>query len=106
MNLPQGSKIFTEAMTDNLWKMAQTPYNVNLPQMPIQPKNTASNNTQDAKSISIDIGDIQMYGVNDPQEFAQQLKYAMQRDKGVQDVIGDLTLGKALGKNPMNRFTR
>ena len=59
-----------------------------------------------ATNLTIDIGDIQMYGVNDPTEFSIQLKNAMLNDNAIRRIMKDTTFGEALGKNSMIRYTR
>lgn len=54
----------------------------------------------------ITFGDIQMYGVNDPVEFEKQLLHHMKNSRPVRKVMKDTTIGEALGKNPMIRYTR
>lgn len=75
----------------------------NLPQLNKAINLTAGNTPS---NISIDIGDIQMYGVNDPSEFAQQLKNTMLNNHSIRKIMKDTTLGEALGKNAMIRYTR
>ena len=57
-------------------------------------------------NVSIDIGDIQMYGVNDPETFAQQLKQVMLNNNSIRNIMKDTTIGEALGRNSMIRYTR
>ena len=57
-------------------------------------------------SYEISIGDIQMHGVNNPSEFAQQLKDSIKNNKSVRESLQDVTLGEALGRNSLNRYTR
>lgn len=54
----------------------------------------------------ITFGDIQMYGVNDPVEFEKQLLHHMKNSRPVRMVMKDTTIGEALGKNSMIRYTR
>lgn len=61
---------------------------------------------QHETNVSIDIGDIQMYGVNDPEAFAQQLKQAMLNNNSIRNIIKDTTIGEAIGRNSMIRYTR
>lgn len=51
-------------------------------------------------------GGIQMYGVNDPVEFEKQLLHHMKNSRPVRMVMKDTTIGEALGKNSMIRYTR
>jgi len=61
---------------------------------------------QDGKMVQIAIGDIQMYGVNDPETFALQLKDNMLNNSSIRKIMKDTTIGEALGKNSMIRYTR
>ena len=58
------------------------------------------------QAVQIDIGDIQMYGVNDPETFAVQLKENMLNNDAIRKIMKDTTLGEALGKNTLTRYTR
>lgn len=62
--------------------------------------------SQAGRMIQIDIGDIQMYGVNDPETFALQLKDNMLNNSSIRKIMKDTTIGEALGKNSMIRYTR
>lgn len=59
-----------------------------------------------ANTFSVDIGDINMYGVNDPKEFAAQLKSAICNNRSVHSLLQDVTLGEALGQNSLTKFGR
>ena len=71
----QGDKIFTEEMTENLWRLAQmNPDLWNSRQIPITVKApTFEVNTQ-AQPVSVAVGDIIMNGVNDVETFGRQLR--------------------------------
>lgn len=56
--------------------------------------------------MQVTFGDIQMYGVNDPVEFEKQLLHHMKNSRPIRKVMKDTTIGEALGKNPMIRYTR
>ena len=56
--------------------------------------------------MQVTFGDIQMYGVNDPVEFEKQLLHHMKNSHPIRKVMKDTTIGEALGKNPMIRYTR
>ena len=55
-------------------------------------------------NTTIDIGDIKMYGINDPKEFAVSLKHALQHDQAVKNIIQADTLGIMTGKNSLTKF--
>lgn len=63
----------------------------------IKPRDVSTN-------VKIEIGDIQMYGVNDPKQFAVQLKDTLLNDNSVKKIIQSDTLGLALGKNSLSKF--
>lgn len=55
-------------------------------------------------SWTIEIGDIKMEGVNDPQKFAEQLTYELKNNKNVTKIIQADTLGAIMGKNSLAKF--
>lgn len=56
------------------------------------------------QNVSVEIGDIQMYGVNDPETFAAQLKHTLQTNKSITKIIQADTLGIMTGKNGLSKF--
>lgn len=56
------------------------------------------------QNISIQIGDIQMYGVNDPETFATQLKETLKNNVAVKKIIQADTLGVMTGKNTLTKL--
>lgn len=66
---------------------------------------TISNLSPISRNINttIDIGDIIMNGVNDPKEFAVSLKYALQHNNDVKNIIQADTLGIMTGKNSLTK---
>lgn len=54
--------------------------------------------------VNIDLGGIEMNGVNDPQEFAEQLRYTLKNDLRTQKIIQSDTLGVMLGHNSLTKF--
>lgn len=54
--------------------------------------------------ISIDIGDIYMEGVNDPEEFAVQMRQAILNDKRTKKILQSQIVGEMYGKNSLNKF--
>lgn len=71
-------------------------------------RNLPMSSVHNAKNIdlNVSIGDIQMHGVNDPKQFATQLKDAINNDSSVRKIVNDVTLGNALGRNTLTRYTR
>ena len=58
---------------------------VDLPKIPdIKPVNRYSN-------LAIDIGNVELNGVQDPKQFASQLVSAVQKDRTVQNTLKELT---------------
>lgn len=87
--------ISIDPIVDNLKNLTST----TLPKL-------SATNLQKIQDVSIQIGDIQMYGVNNPEEFASQLKSTINTDSSVRKILNDVTLGNALGKNTLTRFTK
>ena len=58
----------------------------------------------DNKQVDVSIGDIQMYGVNDPEQFASQLIEIMQSNKRIEKIVQEMTLGAMLGRNSMSKY--
>lgn len=56
------------------------------------------------QNVTIQVGDIQMYGVNDPETFAAQLKDALKNNKSITKIIQADTLGVMTGKNSLSKF--
>lgn len=92
----QGDKIFTASMAENLWKLAQDPGAIinhgNL--SPITPKFMK----HIGGDVSVDIGDIVMHDVNNPEQFATQLVDAMNRNTKIRKILVNNTVG-TLSKN-------
>ena len=57
-----------------------------------------------AHNITVEIGDIQMYGVNDPETFAAQLMDTLKNNKNITKIIQADTLGIMTGKSPLSKF--
>lgn len=68
--------------------------------------NVQSNVLNRNMDINVNVGDIQMYGVNDPEQFAIQLKGAINNNSSVRKMLNDVTLGEALGHNTLTRYRR
>lgn len=98
--LENGGKVFTKEMTDSLWNMSQRPL-VSPPDYSSMLSKTTSNS-----NVSIEIENINMHGVNDTEMFANTLKDSLKNNQSVRKIIQDDTLGLALGKNSLTRYTR
>lgn len=62
-----------------------------------------NNNSYDY-NVTINVGDIHMEGVNDPEAFANELKFKLVNDRNVQKIIQEETLGRMLGRNEMKKY--
>lgn len=93
----EGDKIFTNEMTENLWKLAQqNPVKFkNMNAIPILPN---INNSLSKGNVSIDIGNITLPSVTKPEEFAGALKDTIKTNSSVQKQLQELTIG-TLNKN-------
>ena len=92
----KGDKVFTNEMTNRLWELAQ-PNAFDFTSKLI-PANfpTATRNT--SENINIAFGDIQMYGVNDPDAFAKQLREEICKNGKTTKCIVEAVSAKQLGK--------
>lgn len=98
--LPQGSKVFTKEMSDNLWNLSQMNLptilpDINLPTLPeFQSKQT---------QVTPQIHDVNMTfelpNVKDTDEFINDLIESRRFEKAVQE----MTLGQGLGRNSLNK---
>lgn len=96
--LNPGDKVFTNEMTENLWKMAQT--NPSLlysstnfvPKLPDIAKSACT-------STIVEVGDIVMNGVNDPETFGRQLREEILKNGNTTQCITEAVSAKQLGKN-------
>lgn len=102
--LGQGDAVFTSEMTQRLWEIAQNPgaFSYLTPTTPSIDYVGHGGSTE----VSVEFGDINMYGVNNPTEFAQQLKSAINNDTSVRKILQDTTIGQAMGRNSLNRLGR
>ena len=92
----KGDKVFTNEMTNRLWELSQ-PNAFDFTSKFI-PANfpTATRNT--SENISVTFGDIQMYGVNDPDAFAKQLREEICKNGKTTKCIVEAISAKQLGK--------
>lgn len=98
--LGRGDKVFTAAMSDNLWKMAQ----MNIANMfdrsmsqPMVSNNVVNNNLSPNTSVQLSIT---LPNVTNYNEF----KNALIADRNFQNAIQDMTLGAAVGKNSLSKY--
>lgn len=120
--LGQDDMVFTNEASRKLWEFSQDPEGymskLGLP-------NLASNFSMNIPSVSdikfpeikraapnqnVSIGDINLYGVNDPQEFAQQVKgiinNALARDNKTRSIVRESVLAEPLGRADRSYFYR
>lgn len=96
--LNPGDKVFTNEMTENLWKMAQVNPSLltsGINYMPNLPEITKSAGT----STIVEVGDIVMNGVNDPETFGRQLREEICKNGKTTQCITEAVSAKQLGKN-------
>lgn len=96
--LNPGDKVFTNEMTENLWKMAQVNPSLltsGINYMPNLPEITKSAGT----STIVEVGDIVMNGVNDVETFGRQLREEILRNGKTTQCITEAVSAKQLGKN-------
>lgn len=102
-NLVEVTGIIREIDTKKLWNLESLDFArpiietslLKLPEVELRPVE---------QNITLQFGDIQNYGVNDPQEFAEQLKYALKTDRYVKSIIQSDTLGAMMGHNSLSKF--
>ena len=80
MPLNSGDKVFTSAMAENLWDMAQMNLHPVVPNYDVSPlvNKVIGSNTWSGDVVF----NVEMYGVNDPQEFARQIKLVYSNNTG------------------------
>lgn len=96
--LNPGDKVFTNEMTENLWKMAQVNpslFTSGINYMPNLPEITKSAGT----STIVEVGDIVMNGVNDPETFGRQLREEICKNGKTTQCITEAVSAKQLKKN-------
>lgn len=97
--LGEGDMVFTNEMSENLWKLAQmnpsqfgiTSQLTNLPDM--------TRNVRNSGNTTIQIGDIKMEGVNDVETFGRQLREEILRNGKTTQCITEAVSAKQLGRN-------
>lgn len=104
--LKKGDMVFTNEMSENLWKLAQvdpsTIWNLTSPtvNMPEVTRNMENN-------FTLQMGDIVMNGVNDPKTFGQQMRDEFCRDgkttRCMMEVVGSKLTGKGIGSARLYR---
>ena len=96
-----GDKIFTADMTKNLWAMAQVHPNDLLKSLdisPVIPVTSPAFQPEKSGDVTIDMGGISMYGVNDPETFAKNLTEAMNNNTTVRKTLLNNTVETLSGR--------
>lgn len=95
----QGDMIWTNEMSENLWKLSQVNPNLLMGNMNFTPVKIPDfeNNIQDKQSVSIEIGDIVMNGVNDAETFGRQLRDEICKNGKTTQCIVEAVSAKQLG---------
>ncbi|MDE7436845.1 MAG: DUF3597 family protein, partial [Lachnospiraceae bacterium] len=104
--LGKGDMVFTSEMTKRLWEYAkQNPVRPSLPQIPTLqdvylpvPEDIGSHASG---NVTVQIDNIEMNGVNDPEQFTQELTKALSCDRRVKQILVDETIGRSLGRNSL-----
>lgn len=92
----KGDKVFTNEMTNRLWELSQ-PNAFDFTSKLI-PANFPTTTRNTSENINIAFGDIQMYGVNDPDAFAKQLREEICKNGKTTKCIVEAVSAKQLGK--------
>ncbi|MDE7062491.1 MAG: hypothetical protein K2O73_04520, partial [Lachnospiraceae bacterium] len=111
--LGKGDMVFTNEMTQRLWDLSKLPpVRPSLPPIPTLqdvylpvPEDIQFRGAGDAVFNGATFH-IEMSGVNDPEQFAQELTKALSTDRRVKRVLVDETIGRALGKNSLTSRSR
>ncbi len=102
--LETGDKVFTNGMSENLWKIARNPYDFGVdikPDFNYDIPAIVSGNANN--HVKIDFGDVHVTlpNVKNYQEFMQQA----QADKNFAKMVESIALGKAFGANTFDKCT-
>jgi hypothetical protein len=101
--LNSGDKVFTNEMSEKLWDLAQGNFMPNVTTQSLPVPNTSNSVNSD---VTLQIDNIQMNGVNDPQAFTEELVNALNNNNRVKKILVDNTIGVSLGKNSLLSRTR
>lgn len=109
--LSKGDMVLNNAATETFYKLMNNPKIMEMLDSMIMPQisagtslpnlvNKGVNNTQ---SVEINLGGIQMYGVNDPEKFAVQLQHALKTDRMSEKIVQSIAWDKAMGRNSLSK---
>lgn len=96
--LNPGDKVFTNEMTENLWKLAKTNPSLLYSSTNFVPKLPDIAKSAGTSTI-VEVGDIVMNGVNDPETFGRQLREEICKNGKTTQCITEAVSAKQLKKN-------
>lgn len=113
--LGQNDMVFTHEMSKNLWEMAKTKPVTSYSGMPKISENNVNNayenNNYNDRDIYIEMGDIVLNGIQNPEEFSQamseMIKSRIKNDKTIQGILNENTenyLSKGHNSLKINRW--
>ena len=101
-------------MTQRLWEISQLPTDIirekfGIPGIPAQittpetlPASITENNQYNGGDVTVNMGGITMNGVNDPQEFADQIVYSVQKYPKVQKAVRSIGVDRLAGSGRLS----
>ena len=93
-----GAMVFTNEMSENLWNLSQGKLINAIGTIPI-PALTSNNSSTSNITYDVNIGDIKLEGVNNPDEFAKQLRYTIANDNKTKRIMKAATIDQLAGKS-------
>lgn len=96
--LNPGDKVFTNEMSENLWKLAKMNPSLLYSSTNFVPKLPDIAKSAGTSTI-VEVGDIVMNGVNDPETFGRQLREEICKNGKTTQCIAEAVSAKQLGKN-------
>ena len=96
--LNPGDKVFTNEKTENLWELAKTNPSLLYSSTNFVPKLPDIAKSAGTSTI-VEVGDIVMNGVNDPETFGRQLREEICKNGKTTQCIAEAVSAKQLGKN-------
>lgn len=93
-----GAMVFTNEMSENLWNLSQGKLMNAIGTIPT-PALTSNNSSTSNITYDVNIGDIKVEGVNNPDEFAKQLRYTIANDNKTKRIMKAATIDQLAGKS-------
>lgn len=93
-----GAMVFTNEMSENLWNLSQGKLINAIGTIPT-PALTSNNSSTSNITYDVNIGDIKLEGVNNPDEFAKQLRYTIANDNKTKRIMKAATIDQLAGKS-------